>query len=127
MNVLLDTHAFLWSDHAMEKISYKAESAIIQAENLLLSIASIWEIQIKVSIGKLLLPESLQEIIRNQQEQNGIRILPITSDHIYRLSELPQIHKDPFDRMLIAQAQHENLTLVTSDGNIPKYAVQTAW
>jgi PIN domain nuclease of toxin-antitoxin system len=127
MNVLLDTHTFLWSDHALEKVSHNAQTSIQQATIVFLSMASIWEIQIKVAIGKMTLPAPLQELVQYQQEQNGVQILPITQDHIYRLEHLPHIHKDPFDRMLIAQAQRENLMLVTADGNIPKYAVQTAW
>ncbi len=91
-----------------------------------LSIVSIWEIQIKSSLGKLPLTKPLAKLVLDQQEQNGVQILPITQDHIYALADLPPIHHDPFDRMLIAQAQHEHLTLVTADENIPKYAVQTA-
>jgi PIN domain nuclease of toxin-antitoxin system len=78
------------------------------------------------SIGKMTLPAPLQELVKSQQEQNGIQILPITQDHIYVLADLPH-HGDPFDRMLIAQAQHEGLTFVTADEKIAKYAVETTW
>lgn len=83
--------------------------------------------QIKIALERLDLQASLPLMIQTECEQNDFRLLPITSDHIYRLADLPPIHGDPFDRMLIAQAQHEDLTLVTTDGNISKYAVETAW
>jgi PIN domain nuclease of toxin-antitoxin system len=127
MNALLDTHVFLWAELESHKVSQKAMHTLNQAEKLYVSIASIWEMQIKYSLNKLPLIASVADIVDRGCQHNTIYILPITSDHIYRLADLPQIHKDPFDRMLIAQAQHENLTLVTSDGNIPKYAVRTAW
>lgn len=127
MNVLLDTHAFIWYSISPEKLSVVALEVIENANERYLSIASIWEMQIKISLQKLDLKESLPTLIKAESEQNDFRILPITQNHIYALAGLPPHHKDPFDRMLIAQAQHEHLTLVTADENIPKYAVQTAW
>ena len=127
MNILLDTHAFIWADNDSQKLSGNAIGAILQATTKYVSIVSVWEIQIKSSLGKLPLTKPLAKLVLDQQEQNGVQILPITQDHIYALTDLPPIHRDPFDRMLIAQAQHEHLTLVTADENIPKYAVHTAW
>jgi PIN domain nuclease of toxin-antitoxin system len=127
MKVLLDTHIFIWYSISPEHLSAKALSVIENADTLFISVASIWEMQIKVALKKLDLGQSLPLLIGDECRKNDFRILSITQDHIYRLEHLPPLHKDPFDRMLIAQAQHEDLTLVTTDGNIPKYAVQTAW
>ncbi len=127
MKILLDTHAFIWADNDSQKLSSTAKDAIAQAMMRYVSIVSIWEIQIKSSLGKLPLRKPLAALLLDQYEQNSIQILPITPDHIYRLADLPPIHGDPFDRMLIAQAQHEDLTLVTADEKIAQYAVQTAW
>jgi PIN domain nuclease of toxin-antitoxin system len=127
MRVLLGTHIFLWSELEPHKISVDAANSLNQASWRYLSIASLWEIQIKWSLGKLPLVTSVADIVERSCKQNSIEILPINQDHIYALADLPPIHRDPFDRMLIAQAQHEHLTLVTADENIPKYAVQTAW
>lgn len=121
MNILLDTHAFIWADNDSQKLSRNGKGVILQATTKYVSIVSVWEIQIKSSLGKLSLTKPLAKLVLDQQEQNGVQILPITQDHIYRLADLPPIHRDPFDRMLIAQAQHEHLTLVTADENIPKY------
>ncbi len=128
MNYLLDTHAFVWWNIDPSKLSplvlqlYKNKS-----NQLFLSKASIWEMQIKLNLGKLTLPASLSTIIRVQRRRNSIFIMPIKLSHIYNLATLPNHHKDPFDRLLISQALVENLPLITSDADIAKYAVQTVW
>jgi PIN domain nuclease of toxin-antitoxin system len=127
MRILLDTHALIWYSEASPKLSATALEIIDNADERYISLASVWEMQIKVVLQRLDLRASLPLMIQTECEQNDFRLLPITSDNIYRLEHLPHIHRDPFDRMLIAQAQHEHLTLVTADENIPKYAVQTAW
>jgi PIN domain nuclease of toxin-antitoxin system len=127
MKVLVDTHIFIWYSISPEHLSTKALSVIENADTLFISIASIWEMQIKVSLKKLDLGQPLPLVISDECRNNDFQILTITQDHIYRLEHLPHIHRDPFDRMLIAQAQQENLTLVTADEKIAKYAVQTAW
>lgn len=127
MKVLLDTHIFIWYSISPEHLSAKALSVIENADTLFISIASIWEMQIKVSLKKLDLGQPLPLIISDECRNNDFHILPITPDHIYRLADLPHHHGDPFDRILVTQAQHQCLTLVTADGNIPKYDVETAW
>jgi PIN domain nuclease of toxin-antitoxin system len=86
-------------------------------------LASVWEIQIKIQIGKFSFPKPLSDIIKEQQTVNDLQILPITAEHIYALENLPFHHKDPFDRMLIAQATTENYTIVTDDANFSAYTV----
>lgn len=127
MRILLDTHTLIWYSEASSKLSLTALEIIDNADERYISLASVWEMQIKIALERLDLQASLPLMIQTECEQNDFRLLPITSDHIYRLADLPPIHGDPFDRMLIVQAQHEDLTLVTTDGNISKYAVETAW
>jgi PIN domain nuclease of toxin-antitoxin system len=127
MNVLLDTHVFLWLALDSKKISSLALAAITNAPKRYVSLASVWEMQIKSDLNKLPITAALPTLIDETRAANSIITLPITQDHIYRLADLPPLHKDPFDRMLVAQAQHEDLTLVTVDENIAKYAVETAW
>ncbi len=127
MNVLLDTHVFLWSELEPEKVSFNAQYTLNRSLRLYLSLASMWEMQIKFSLGKLPLVTSVEGIVGRACRHNDIQILPITQDHIYALADLPHHHGDPFDRILIAQAQREGLTLVTADEKIAKYAVETAW
>jgi PIN domain nuclease of toxin-antitoxin system len=127
MRILLDTHTFIWYTEASPKLSSAALAVIENADERYISLASVWEMQIKVALARLDLKQPLPVLISAECEQNDFHVLPITQDHIYRLADLPPLHKDPFDRMLIAQAQQENLTLVTVDEKIAKYAVQTAW
>lgn len=102
MRYLLDTHAFLWFDNQPAKLSPQVAKICQNKSNaLLLSLVSIWEIQIKVQLGKLNLPASLLQIVTNQQKANQIELLPITFAHILGLDGLPFHHNDPFDRLLI--------------------------
>ena len=94
---------------------------------LFLSLASIWELQIKAQIGRLELARPLVDIVREQQEVNQIQLLPIILEHIIALEDLPQHHQDPFDRMLIAQARHEDMPIITKDTKIAKYPVTILW
>ncbi len=127
MRLLLDTHAFLWWAEQPERLSKLAFAACKDESNeLFLSLASIWEIQIKVQFGKLKLDLPLADLVQEQQE-NMIRLLPITQSHIFELDALPSHHRDPFDRVLIAQSRVENLILLTTDAMIKQYPVQTYW
>ena len=127
MKLLLDTHAFMWMDSEPEKLSGRVQELCKDPENVLfLSAASIWEMQIKTQLGKLQLRMPLPEIIREQQE-NGVEILDIEADHIYALESLPAHHKDPFDRLLIAQAIVEEAILLTADPLIQQYPIKTEW
>lgn len=121
MNILLDTHVLIWALENNPALSDKAAENIINAENMVfVSAASVWEIGIKRSMGKLEAPNNLIEEIKRHR----FTPLPMTIDHADLAGKLPQIHKDPFDRMLIAQAVYENLTLVTRDEWIFKYDVK---
>lgn len=123
---ILDTHTILWILYDKEKLSDKARSAIQSDEVLFVSIVSLWEIAIKQSIGKLNILRSIEEIA-NACNLYGIKILPIDPAHLETMKKLPLIHRDPFDRLIIAQAMCEHLSLITRDGNIAKYDIATVW
>ena len=118
MNLLIDTHIFIWLQVALANVSAQKLQILKNPYNtLFLSLASVWEIQIKIQINKFSFPKPLPEIIKEQQIINNLQILPITAEHIYELENLPFHHKHPFDRLLIAQAVTENLTIVTDDSH----------
>jgi PIN domain nuclease of toxin-antitoxin system len=124
MKLLLDTHIFLWWILEDPRLPLAASEVIADSDNeLYLSSASTWEMVIKSAIGKLSLPASPATFIKDQLILNEITPLPITIEHTFALASLPMLHKDPFDRMLIAQTNYENLTLVTDDPTIKKYHV----
>ena len=128
MKLLLDTHTFMWWDSDTSRIPPETLSQMQQADTqLLVSLVSLWEIQIKTQIGKLTLQTPLSEIIAHQQTKNGIILLPITLPHILELDNLPQHHKDPFDRLLIAQCRSETATLVSRDSVFRQYACPLLW
>lgn len=128
MNLLLDTHAFIWLDAIEGRLSTNVLSAIENTENTIyLSLASVWELQIKIQAGKIKLSDTLRGKIESQSERNAITLLPIRLDHILALSALPAHHNDPFDRLLIAQARTDKLTLVTTDTKIRQYDVPVFW
>ena len=128
MRLLLDTHTFVWWEAEAKQLSSTALSAIMTPENTIyLSMVSIWEMQIKTQLGKMTLTESLADKINRQQNQNQIQLLSILPQHIYHLAQLPDHHRDPFDRLLIAQAQLEQMPLITTDKAIQAYDVETLW
>jgi len=128
MRCLLDTHVLLWFDGAPEKLSKKVLDILLDENNeLYLSHVSIWEMQIKHQLGKLVIDTKLKELISSQQKINGLQLLNIEPEHIYSLSELPSHHRDPFDRMLISQAMTEEMTLLTIDEKIQLYQKQVNW
>lgn len=127
MRILLDTHAFLWAIRK-DGLSKSAEHAFLSADNeLFLSAASYWEICIKVSISKLDVIPNWQSRFGEEIVVNQIQWLPITQAHCQQITILPHLHGDPFDRMLIAQALTEELTLMTADAKIQQYPVPTLW
>jgi PIN domain nuclease of toxin-antitoxin system len=127
VRLLLDTHAFLWSI-AGGKLSENARQAFLSPENeLYLSAASYWEICVKSSLGKLVLEEGWEHAIDQELEANQIRWLPVEKQHCLETLRLPWRHRDSFDRLLIAQARHEAMTLLTADHNIQQYDVATLW
>ncbi len=128
MKYLLDTHTFIWLDSTPDYLSPNVILICKDPANILyVSLASIWEMQIKISAGKLQLPKPLQEIIQWQQQNNFIQVLPVTLQHIFTLDSLPQHRRDPFDRILIVQAQVENLTIISRDNTFAQYPVNITW
>ncbi len=126
MKYLLDTHIFLWWVLNHPKLSKNAEEVISNPLNeIFLSAASTWEMMIKSNIGKLSLPNPPEIFVKNQMIQEQMKLLNITVEHIFALAGLPMFHKDPFDRMLIAQAISENMILITDDELIQMYSVKS--
>ncbi|HEY4426446.1 MAG TPA: type II toxin-antitoxin system VapC family toxin [Pyrinomonadaceae bacterium] len=125
MKLPLDTHIFIWWADKPEKLSHAALSALEdEANELLLSVASVWEMQIKIQLGKLKLSLPLKELVNNQQEINDLMVSPVELTHVLALDALPFHHKDPFDRLLIAQSIAEGLTIVTADSQFSTYSVK---
>lgn len=128
MKLLLDTHAFIWWAIRKERLSPTAIGLCEDGSNdLFLSIVSLWEMQLKIQLGKLRFNLPLNALIEAQQQINGIQLLAIESQHIYGLSQLPFHHKDPFDRLLVAQAVVENLPLISADPTLSTYPAQIVW
>jgi len=120
MNLLLDTHVLLWWLDANPTLSKKAQSTIADSNNIVfVSAVVIWEIRIKQSLGKLEIPSDFRRVLDRQP----FEMLPITAEHAHAVGNLPAYHRDPFDRMLIAQAKVERLTFVTRDTIIEQYKI----
>ena len=128
MKLLLDTHCWLWWLFEPEKLSPTATQTILDSKNeLWLSVASIWEIGIKFKIGKLNLPLSPEILIPQQMQRDDISALSITPAHALQASNLTLHHRDPFDRMLIAQSQLETMSILTNDNAFNSYPVLILW
>jgi PIN domain nuclease of toxin-antitoxin system len=129
VKLLMDTQCWLWWFAQPERLSEEAIAHIAdEANELWFSVASIWEVGIKVAIGKLPLPEPIDRYISSRMVQLGARSLEITATHALRAAALPLHHRDPFDRMLIAQAQLEDMTLVSADAMFKQYSdVSILW
>lgn len=128
MKLLLDTHAFLWFFIGHPSLSGKARASIEDESNeKFFSIASLWEIAIKVSVGKLTLSKPFDEIFPEQLANNGIDLLGITTAHVSAITNLPSHHRDPFDRLLIAQAMTEQMQVVSADAAFDNYGVTRLW
>lgn len=120
MKLLLDTHTFIWWDSEPARLSPHALALCQDRQNvLLLSVVSVWEMQIKLQLGKLRLALPLKEIIETQQQTNSIEILPVTLAHVLALENLPAYHKDPFDRLLVAQATGLINPLISTQPSYP--------
>jgi PIN domain nuclease of toxin-antitoxin system len=127
MKGLLDTHTFIWWDGEPSKLSAKALAFIHDPNSqVFFSVVSVWEILIKQQLGKLTLHAPLAQILARQQA-NGIAILPVSLAHVMEVANLPNLHKDPFDRLLIAQANVEGAKLLSGDVIVGKYPVQILW
>jgi PIN domain nuclease of toxin-antitoxin system len=128
VKLLFDTHAFIWWDGEQSKLSEAVLDACQSPANSLhLSLASVWELQIKMQLGKLALRLALADVLRDQQEQNGLVLESVTLDDILALSLLPALHRDPFDRLIIAQANRRGYHLVTHDPEFARYQVAVLW
>jgi PIN domain nuclease of toxin-antitoxin system len=126
MKVLLDTHTFLWGLSEADKLSAAARRAIASSKTFW-SIASIWEALIKTQVGKLPLPVPAGPYLISKMTANGVSVLSIQLEHVLRLEQLPMHHRDPFDRMLVAQALEEGLPIITADPLFSKYPVEVIW
>ena len=126
MRYLLDTNILVYLLCAPQELSPEAKRVVQTEPHLFVSIASFWEIAIKQSLGKLSLPLGIPEMEAVCRERD-IGILPIAATALERIKTLPDIHRDPFDRLLVAQALDEGLAIITRDRTIPQYPVQTIW
>jgi PIN domain nuclease of toxin-antitoxin system len=126
--LLLDTHTFLWFIGGNTNLSNTARNAIEDISNQrFISIATLWEISIKVSIGKLKIGLAFIELVEQEVYGNAIEILEISSEHLDELVKLPFHHKDPFDRLIISQSLVENMTLVSKDAAFQSYPIKLLW
>lgn len=124
MRLLLDSHVFIWFVEGNPRISQRARDAVRDsAEEVWVSYASIWELTIKLAVSRLLLPDPPEVMVARA----GMRLLPIELRHIRLVADLPRLHGDPFDRLLVAQAQTEGLMLVTADTAVQRYPVAWLW
>ena len=128
MRLLVDTHCWLWFLLSPEKLNPASREALSDSEHVIyFSVASAWEIVIKASLGKLELPQSPSKYIPDRLTQLGHEQLPILQEHVLELENLPAHHKDPFDRILLVQAQVEDLLLVTADRTLALYGQPLLW
>lgn len=128
MKLLLDTHAFLWFITDDPSLSRTARAEVVSPDNeVWLSAASAWEITVKFGLGKLPLPEDPDRFVPAMRRRSGIDILPIGEAEACQVHKLPPLHRDPFDRILVAQANCHGLVIVTDDAWIGRYPVRTLW
>lgn len=128
MSLLLDTHVLLWWAADAPQLSAAARRAVAEGDvTVFVSVASVWEMAIKCSLGKLRLPSAVGEFVAETLRANRFRLLPIELAHAARVVDLPHLHGDPFDRLLVAQALAEGLTLVTADPRLAAYGAPTLW
>ena len=124
MRLLLDTHVLLWWRDASPRLSPRAQAALADlANDIVVSVATFWEIVVKRTTGKLQFPDDLTQVIKEER----FELLPISLSHLTALSDLPMLHRDPFDRMLVAQALAEGLPLITGDRALRPYPVAIFW
>jgi PIN domain nuclease of toxin-antitoxin system len=126
MKVLIDTHVLLWGLTEESKLSPDVRSLLPKAD-VWVSVASVWEIITKVQIGKMVLPRPVGSFLTAKLAANGVSVLPVGLNHVLRIESLELHHRDPFDRILIAQSLEENLPLVTADPAFEKYPVKLIW
>lgn len=128
MRILLDTHAFLWWIDESERLSRKARDCLFDPKHhFFLSLASVWELAIKVRIAKINLSEPLDHFVSHEMRQNKFRLLSITLQHATGVASLPLHHRDPFDRLLISQALAEGMPILGADRIFDFYGVERLW
>lgn len=128
MKILLDTHAFLWLIADAPELSKKAKKIFLDQDNdLFLSLASIWEMTIKLSLNKLQLKQPIEKFIPSQLQENSILQLEISFRHVVGVANLPFHHRDPFDRLIISQAIQDNLPIISNDITFDAYNIQRIW
>lgn len=128
MRLLLDTHAFLWAIAEQSRLSDRVRGWLEDGNNeAWVSIASIWEIAIKAGLGRLRLPSDLGGFLATQLVVSSFQVLPIALEHAVAVRDLPLHHRDPFDRLLIAQSRAEGLALVSRDARLKAYEVDVVW
>jgi PIN domain nuclease of toxin-antitoxin system len=126
MKILIDTHVFLWGLQAEEKLSEHVRQ-LLPVSEVWMSVGSLWEIIVKAQARRLRLPRPVGEYLTEKLSDNGVFVLPLTFGHVMRLESLPVYHRDPFDRILIAQSLEEDLPLVTADKVFARYPVKVIW
>lgn len=128
MKILLDTHTFLWSITNDRNLSARVIQEIVNAANeVFVSVASSWEITIKYGLGKLQLPQPPDQYLPKQRARAGFELLLIDEPEVCQIGRLPMIHRDPFDRLLVAQANCHGMVLATNDCVFTQYPVRTLW
>lgn len=128
MTCLLDTHCFLWFIRNDLRLSRRADGILRDGRNhVLLSVASVWEMVMKAETGRLPLPRPLGDFLQDQVLHNAISVLPIRLEHALRLEGLPMHHRDPFDRMLVAQAMEEDVPILSADPVLRAYPAEIIW
>lgn len=128
MKLLLDTHTFLWWTGEAPSLPERVREACSDPGNdLLLSAVSILELQLKLDAGKLDLEMPLPDLVRKHERENDLAVLPVRAAHVYAIRDLPRIHKDPFDRLLVAQTVVEDAVLASGDEKVAQYPVKVLW
>lgn len=128
MRLLLDTHVLLWWIDGDPRISARSHALISDADNIVsVSVASVWEIAIKAGLGQLEVPPDLRGYLRRQLVRNEFELLPVLFEHAAAVRDLPLHHRDPFDRLLIAQSQIERLALISRDARMKAYEIEVLW
>ena len=128
MKVLFDTHAFFWIISNDPRLSSSARDVFVRSENeIVLSVASIWEILLKAATGKFPFPRPAGSFLRAELKKTSVAVLPITLQHVLRLEQLPLHHRDPFDRIILAQAMEEQIPVVSADSKFQLYPVNVLW
>lgn len=126
MRILIDTHVLLWGLQDESRLTPRVRT-LLPVSDVWISVAGLWEILTKVQVGKLDLPSPVGEYLTSKLAANGVSVLAIAFDHVRRLEEIPLHHRDPFDRILIAQSLEEKLPLVTADPLFDRYNLDVIW